>query len=78
MLLEVIQNEQTYTCYQIHNREDRVYRWSDKREAKAFERLHKQAGWAQNRQYILELEAPDGTVVGRAVKGIFEDYRTYG
>ena len=64
----------SYECY-LMSPTGEVYKWADLREAKAFERLQKQAGWMQNRRSILELRAPSGEVVGRAVKGIFEDYR---
>lgn len=66
----------SYECYLMSPKDGEVYKWADLREAKAFERLQKQAGWIQNRRSILELRSPDGEVVGRAVKGIFEDYRT--
>ena len=66
----------SYECYLMSPKDGEVYRWADLREVKAFERLQKQAGWMQYRRSILELRAPSGEVVGRAVKGIFEDYRT--
>ena len=67
----------SFECY-LMSPKGEVYKWADLREAKAFERLQKQAGWAQNRRSTLELRSPDGEVVGRAVKGIFEDYRQEG
>jgi len=77
-LLEIVENENEYACYLLHHKDGPIFRWHDTREEEAFERLQKQAGWVQYRRSTLELHAPDGTIVGRAVKGIFEDYRTEG
>lgn len=77
-LLEIVENTNEYACYLIHHKDGPIFRWHDTREGRAIEHLQKQAGWVQYRRSILELYAPDGTIVARAVKGIFEDYRTEG
>jgi len=74
-IFEIVENEKVFTCYLMSPRDGEVYRWCHKDEAKAFDRLQAQTGFVSLRRSILELRAPDGTVVGRGVKGIFEDYR---
>lgn len=67
----------SYECYLMSPREGEIYKWADKREDKAVERLKRISKFMHFRRSTLELRAPDGAVVARAVKGIFEDYRTY-
>jgi len=77
-LLDSTERNDRYECYLLHHKDGPIFRWHDTREERAIERLQKQAGWVQYRRSTLELHAPGGTIVGRVVKGIFEDYRAEG